>query len=263
LRRALVFTVVPGQDAELDTYRRLAGEQRVDGVFLTDLRVGDPRPELVAGLGLPAITLGRPEPRSSDPRVGSVSVDDVPGIRQVVAELVERGHRRIAHVTGPDRYLHVVRRRAAWADALASAGLPPGRCEHTDFSAGDGARATERLLDGRARPTAIVYANDLMAIAGLAVAQRRGISVPEQLSITGFDDTELAHHVQPPLTSVRTDVEGWGRHAAEALLDAIGGDVVQHLELPPACMVRRESVAPPPMPEKRSSTASSPKGKSR
>ena len=244
-QQSLLFTVVPDHDAEVATYQRLAAEQRVDGVLLTDLLVGDPRPALVAELGLPAVTLGRPDPASAHPAVGSVSVDDVAGVREVVDDLIRRGHRHIAHVTGPEQYLHVRRRRDAWAASLEAAGLARGRCLHTDFGAGEGARATELLLATQPRPTAIVFANDVMAIAGLAVMQRHGISVPRDMSITGFDDTELAQHVHPPLTSVRTDVTGWGERAASALLDQVGGGAPHHVELAPARMVARKSVARP------------------
>ena len=182
-----------------------------------------PVPRLVAELGLPAVTLGRPDEASAHPQVGSVSVDDIAGVREVMSGLIAQGHRRIAHVTGPERYLHVRHRRDAWASALQEAGLPNARCVHTDFSAGQGASATRRLLSAtpRNQPTAIVYTNDVMAIAGLAELQRGGKTVPDDISITGFDDTELARHVQPPLTTVRTDVAGWGERAATALLRAV------------------------------------------
>ena len=111
--------------------------------------------------------------------------------------------------------------RARWCTAgpaarrgrppCSAADLPEGPCVEADFSAEAGAAATRELLDLAEPPTAIVYANDLMAIAGLAVAVSRGIDVPGQLSITGYEDTELAAHVQPPLTTVSTDVIGWGR----------------------------------------------------
>jgi DNA-binding LacI/PurR family transcriptional regulator len=244
-QQSLLFTVVPDHDAEVATYQRLAAEQRVDGVLLTDLLVGDPRPALVAELGLPAVTLGQPDAASAHAAVGSVSVDDVAGVREVVDDLVRLGHRHIAHVTGPEQYLHVRRRRDAWAASLEAADLPRGRCLHTDFGAGEGARATELLMTTRPQPTAIVFANDVMAIAGLAVMQRHSIAVPRDMSITGFDDTELVQHVHPPLTSVRTDVTGWGERAASALLEQIAGGAPQHIELAPARMIARDSVARP------------------
>ena len=142
-RQSLLFTVVPDHATEIATYRRLAGEQRVDGVLLTDLRAADPRPALMAELGLPAITLGRPDADGAHPQIGSVSVDDVAGVREVVEALLAMGHRRIAHVTGPDDYLHVRHRRDAWAQALSAPGCAEAAAS-TPTSAPDRARAPPR-----------------------------------------------------------------------------------------------------------------------
>ncbi|WP_338090633.1 LacI family DNA-binding transcriptional regulator [Planosporangium thailandense] len=241
-QEALVLQVVPGREAEEDSYRRLAADGRVDGVFLTDLRVDDPRIALLEQISLPAVTLGRPDVDSTFP---AVVVDERSGIAAAVAHLVALGHERIAHVAGPAHFLHGATRRAAWERTLVDAGLPPGRCLVADFSAAGGARATRELLDTGEPPTAIVYANDLMATAGLAVAMERGIDVPGQLSITGFDDTEIAAHLRPPLTTVRTDAFGWGKVAARTLLDLIDGKPGADVEMPPAQLVVRASTAPP------------------
>jgi len=173
-------------------------------------------------------------------------VDDRPGIAAAVRHLVGLGHRRIAHVAGPARFLHGSVRRRAWEQALADAGLPATAVVEADFSAAGGAHATRLLLTSGDRPTAIVYANDLMAIAGLSVASEYGIAVPAQLSVTGFDNIDLAAHVTPPLTSVRTDPYVWGRAAADALLDLIAGEPVEDVPVSPAQLVVRASTAPPP-----------------
>lgn len=240
--QALVLQVVPESDEE-DGYRRLAGNGRVDGVFLLDLRVADPRIALLQELGMPAVTIARPDGPSGLP---ALLVDDRPGITAAVRHLVELGHRRIAHVAGPAHFLHGVVRRQAWEQALADAGLPATTVVESDFSAAGGAQATRELLARAEKPTAIVYANDLMAIAGLSVALEFGIAVPAQLSVTGFDNTDLAGYVTPPLTSVRTDPYGWGRTAAEALLDLIAGNTVDDIPVPPAQLVVRASTAAPP-----------------
>ena len=146
----------------------------------------------------------------------AVGVDDSPGIAAAVEHLVALGHTRIAHVSGPAEMVHGRSRRDAWAPPCARPACPRARASRPTSPPRRGAAATRELLDLAEPPTAIVYANDLMAIAGLAVAARRGIDVPGQLSVTGYDDTELAAHVQPSLTSVRTDVIGWGRAAAAA-----------------------------------------------
>ncbi len=237
---ALLLMVAEHDDEH--TYRTLAREGRVDGVLVTDLRVDDPRPALLAELGLPSVVVAPPQ----DASVATLGVDDAPGIRAAVEHLISLGHTRIAHVGGPVTMVHGRSRRAAWADALTAAGLPDGDSVEADFSARSGAEATHVLLDLPVPPTAIVYANDLMATAGLSVAIGRGLSVPGDLSVTGFDDIELSEHLQPPLTSVATDVVAWGRAAATQLLALIHGTEPPEVELPSARLVVRGSTAPPP-----------------
>src|SRR3954454_18318177 len=183
---ALLLMVAEHDDA--GTYRRLAKEGRVDGVLVTDLQIDDPRPALLAELGLPAVIVG---PALEDAFWPSVGVDDAPGITAAVEHLVAAGHRRVAHVSGPRSMIHSHTRSKAWAEALADAGLAADLCVEGDFSAESGALATRGLLDLPEPPTAIVYANDLMAMAGMSLALSRGISVPGDLSVTGYDDTEI------------------------------------------------------------------------
>ena len=95
----------------------------------------------------------------------------------------------------------------------------------------------------------MVYANDLMAIAGAALAAGRGLDVPTDLSVTGFDDTEVAAHLRPALTTIRTDAFGWGRAAADRLTRLVGGTETIKPDLnqtmPPPRLVVRDSTAPP------------------
>ena len=242
---ALLLQVVPEHEVEHETYRRLSKEGRVDGVFVTDLYVDDARPALLAEIGMPAVIVGPALPEAFWPAVG---VDDAPGIAAAVEHLVALGHTRIAHVAGPLEMVHGLSRRTAWATALQQAGLPEGPSIESDFSAEAGAAATRELLDLAEPPTAIVYASDLMAIAGLSVAASRGIGVPGQLSITGYEDTELAAHVQPPLTTVCSDVIGWGRAAARRLLELVDQREATDVDLPPPSLVVRESTGPAPHP---------------
>ena len=241
--QALVLQVVtPGED-EAAGYRRLAQDGRVDGVFLSDLRHEDPRIELLTSLGLPAVTLNRPEGSSPFP---AVCLDDRPGTIEVVEHLLALGHRRIAHVAGPSAFVHATARSTAFVSALAAAGLKPAGIEESDFTAAGGIEATRRLLALPDRPTAIVYANDRMAIAGLGAAQQAGLSVPDDLSIAGFDDSELAEFVHPGLTTVRADPFSFGSVAADTLNQLIDGDAdVSDVELPPARLIIRRSTATP------------------
>ena len=129
--------------------------------------------------------------------------------------------------------------------AVSDAGLPSGPCITADFSAQGGAHATNQLLDLDEPPTAIVFANDLMAIAGMSTAISRGVQVPSHLSVTGFDDAPLSAYIQPALTTVRTDVVGWGRAAAQQLLAVIDSEISSDIDLPAPEFVIRASTAPP------------------
>ena len=241
--QSLVLQVVPDLEAETEGYRRFAGEARVDGVFLSDLRHGDTRLGLLDEVGLPAVTLNRPDVTSPFP---AVCLDDRPGIAAAATHLLQLGHTRIAHVAGTAEFLHGTGRRTALEETLAAAGLAPGPVIESDFTAAGGAAATRELLDLADPPTAIVYANDLMAVAGMAVAQERGFAVPERLSVTGFDDTELAAYTHPALTTVRTNAFVWGQAAARVLLDLVAGDPAEDTELAPGELVVRGSTGPPP-----------------
>lgn len=240
---ALLLQVVPENDEGHASYRRLADQGRVDGVLVTDLHVDDTRPALLAEVGLPAVIVGPDLGEAFWPAVG---LDDGPGVAAVMDHLLSLGHTRVAHVGGPDVMVHGRSRREAWASSLEAAGLTPGPFVEADFSAEAGAAATRQLLDLADPPTAIVYANDLMAVAGLAVAVSRGIDVPGRLSIAGFDDTELSAHLQPPLTTVTTDVIGWGRAAATRLLELIEQLEPTKVDLDPPRLVVRGSTGPAP-----------------
>jgi len=239
----LTVRLVGDEDAEAKAYQELARTGRVDGVFVTDLRARDPRPALLAGLGLPAVTLNRPDVPSTAP---AVCVDDGRAVREGVERLVQLGHRRIGHVGGPGKYLHAAHRRQVWADVLRRSGLPKGPFAEADFSASGGATATQDMLDATGRPTAILYASDLMAVAGMSVAQQHGLRIPQDLSVVGFDDGEISAHLPAPLATVRTDAYGWGQAAASALQACVVGEDVGDIQLPAAQFVPRGSIGPAP-----------------
>jgi len=238
---ALVLQVVD-PETEAASYRRLAHEGRVDGVLLTDLRVNDPRFDWVSALDLPAVAVGRPSPGCPFPWL---ETGDREGVRQAVRHLVALGHRRIAHVGGAPGYVHSVARRRAWEDELRANGLEPELFVVGDFTGLGGAAATRQLLEGSPRPTAIVYANDLMAIAGMAAAVDAGLALPDQLSIVGVDDIPLAAHVRPALTTVRQDAADWGRAAARSLVALVDGQSLPAVTLAPVTFVERSSTSAP------------------
>jgi DNA-binding LacI/PurR family transcriptional regulator len=240
---ALVLQVVDGDpETEAASYRRLAHEGRVDGMLLTDLRVDDPRFAWLTELQMPAVAVGRLTPDCPFPWLDT---NDRDGVRQAVRHLIALGHRRIAHVGGAPGYVHSAARRRAWADEMRANSLEPRLFVEGDFTGDGGSRATRNLLALRPRPTAIVYANDLMAIAGMSVAIDAGLSLPDQLSVIGIDDIPLAAHVRPALTTVRQDATAWGRAAARSLVALIDGEPLPAVALPPSTLVERASTGVP------------------
>lgn len=242
---ALVLQVVDSEQSERDAYVRFAHEARVDGVFLTDLRTTDMRPAELDALGTPYVLVGptTPDGTGLDP----IGVDDAAGIRRAVRHLYALGHRRIAHVAGAHGYVHSSVRREAWVSEMAALGLEPGPIVDADFTGASGARATHELLDLASPPTAIVYANDLMAIAGMSAAADRGMRVPADLSIVGFDDIPLAPYIVPPLTTVRQDVFSWGALCARTLVAIVEGTTPASTPLPPVEFVVRGSTGRAPI----------------
>ncbi|GAB3576612.1 LacI family DNA-binding transcriptional regulator [Leifsonia lichenia] len=237
----LVLTVVPDEEAERRAYTRLAADKRVDGFLLTDLLADDARIPLIDGLGMQAVSLGEPTNRTPFP---VISRDYDTGIDELVAHLVDLGHRKIVHVSGDERMLHGRKRRERYEHAMIAAGLRPVVVP-TDFSPEQGAAATKALLDGADRPTAIIYGNDPMAIAGMGVAHERGLRLPHDLSITGLDGSQIGTYVYPSLTTLDNDPTGWGIAAATALLRLVENDEPADVALPPARLVVRASTAAP------------------
>ncbi|WP_412847377.1 LacI family DNA-binding transcriptional regulator [Cellulosimicrobium sp. SH8] len=239
---ALVLQVVGDAHTERAAYERFARESRVDGVFLTDVRVADERPRHLADLGLSSVVVA---PTSASTNAGEVVVgmDDASGVRRAVHHLYALGHRRIGHVMGAAGYVHTEARKQAWSQALEELGLPDGAIATADFTGGSGTRATHELLDLQRPPSAIVYGNDLMAIAGISAATDRGIRVPDDLSVVGFDDIPLAPYIVPPLTTIRQNVVAWGTAAAETLIASVEGREAHPIDLPSVEFVVRGSTA--------------------
>ncbi len=239
----LLVRLVPDETAETQAYRELAETGRVDGVFVTDLRTDDVRPQLLDSLGLPAVTLNRANGRST---ATAVCVDDGPAVGEAVRHLAEMGHTTIGHISGPTRYLHAEHRRTVWAQSLRALGLPEGPYLQSDFSAAGGAAATRAMFERPTPPTAILYGNDLMAVAGISAARQRGVRVPDDLSVVGFDDSELSAYLTAPLTTVRTDAYSWGKAAGTAMLAKVDGRRLDDIHLPAARFIVRASAGPAP-----------------
>lgn len=239
---ALTLQVVSDQDAELAVYRRWWGERRVDGVLVCDLRTDDRRVPALEQMGLPAVVIGGPGGTGG---LASVWVDDAAALVETVEYLYALGHRRIARVGGLPDLLHTAIRTTAFAEVCDRLGLTGAVTVPSDYTGEEGARATRRLLSSAGRPTAVIYDNDVMAIAGLSVAQEMGLAVPGDLSIVAWDDSPLCQLVHPPLTALGRDIPAYGAHAARQLLAVIGGARADTVQDEAAHLTPRGSTAPP------------------
>jgi len=219
-------------------------EKRCDGLILAALAQTDS--ELLRKMRIPAVLLDR---APHDLLTDVVGVDNVAGGRLAAQHLLALGRRRIGCIGGPDDIEISRERIAGVAQALAEHGgtLDPQRCRSADFTSAGGYRAALSLFDlpQYQRPDALFCCNDLMAIGALRAAAERGIDVPRQLAVVGFDDIDLASFVHPPLTSVAQNTRELGRLTAQCLLRRIADPAIalqQHV-VAPELHVRGSSVA--------------------
>jgi DNA-binding LacI/PurR family transcriptional regulator len=235
---SIVLHVVPEQDAEVETYRRWADRQLVDAVLVVNLVEGDRRPAVLEELGLPFLLVGT----GGETRFPAVRTDDAGAERAALAHLRGLGHRRIARVTGPARLLHTQARTAALLEDSRLAGVEPIFLEG-DYSNEAGTALTRRLLSLPDPPTAIIYDNDVMAVAGLRAAQDLGVVVPDQLSLVAWDDSTLCRLAFPALTTMSVDVHEYGVRVARSTFEVMDGVPVSERWSPTARLMARGTTA--------------------
>lgn len=242
-RVALLLQVVEDHEAAIEAMRLAWAERRIDGIVVTDLWTEDSRIPVLTELRIPAVLAGPPRAAA---RLGTVWKDDAAAVEASVDYLVALGHRTIARVAGLPALEHTQVRIAAFREAMARQGLAEPPIIETDYSAEEGAQATRTLLSRRDRPTAILYDNDVMAVAALNVAQEMGISVPGELSIAAGDDSQLCVLVRPGLTALSWDIQAFGRNTARVLMEMIDGGPPRSFEQSTARLLVRASTGPPP-----------------
>jgi DNA-binding LacI/PurR family transcriptional regulator len=230
-------------DQEIQTYRRWWGERRIDGVILLDERYRDPRIPPIAQLEIPAVLCGGP---LKDWKMPALWTDHGADAEVAVEHLHALGHRRIAHVSGPMEFVHERARRRGVRRAAARRGMEVTTVEgaYTGPSAG---RHTKALMSGPAaeRPTALVFGSDVMAASGLTAAAELGLSVPADVSVLSWDDSQLATLMRPSVTALRRDNIGYGELAGTCLMDLLQGRNRGAVQLPASQLVVRDSTAAP------------------
>jgi len=227
-----------GAKAISDAVRHLT-DQGADGMIVIVPHDGTLQVLEGLNLDLPVIVVGG----AGEGRLSGAMVDQKLGARMAVAHLISLGHQQIGHVSGPLDWVDGKARVDGWREELAEAGLPDDLLVEGDWSAGSGYRIGQQLAEQRSA-TAVFVSNDQMALGLLRAFGEKGIRVPEDVSLVGFDDQPESAYFMPPLTTVRQDFEELGRRCVDAMVGEIeqGADVSGVVVTPE--LVVRESTGP-------------------
>ena len=213
-----------------EAYISLVREKHTDGIILSGPRSDDQQLPRLKAESFPAVLLGQ-LPGSDIP---FVDVDNVGAARQAVNHLLGRGHRRIGMITNaPLAYTAARDRLLGYRQALEEAGLAFDErlVRYGDFREESGRVAMCELLGLAERPTAVFVASDLVAFGALVATKERGLTIPDEIALVGFDDVQLAHYVDPPLTTVRLPAYELGYEAAALLTELVSGGPVEEREV--------------------------------
>ncbi|MBO9641870.1 MULTISPECIES: LacI family DNA-binding transcriptional regulator [Pseudacidovorax] len=219
--------------------------QQIDGLVMAIALREDPLIDFVRDSGMHAVMVNRADESGRLPAAVS---DDRLAMKLAVDHLVALGHRRIAHLAGPQTVPTGVGRRQGVEQALRDHRLPPPRIVECDsYSREAGQQAMRALLEGEGeRPEAVVCCNDLVALGAYDVLRAAGLRIPQDISITGHNDMPLVDMVDPPLTTIRLPHRELGWQAAEMLFQAIEGQALlaSTVVLRPELVVRASTAAP-------------------
>lgn len=245
--------LLPTRPHEAETgsqsYVRRLRARRVAGTIMVACPPDDVRIQALLEARLPTVFI---DAVAAGPYATWVTSENHEGAQAVTGHLIDLGHRRIARITGTESDPSGGERLRGIRAALAAAGIPedPGLHRRSDWSTEGAYQAANDLLDARPDLTAIVAESDMMAIGVLRALHEHGLRVPQDVSLTGFDDIDLAAYALPALTTVRQDTDAMGAGAVKALLEFVGGGpgATGRAPLPlrlPTELVVRNSTAPP------------------
>lgn len=229
-------------------YVRLLAEQGVRGILITPMSTTKERLRQLQDLGIPSVLLD-----SKSTRHASVGVDNISGGRQAVRHLLEMGHRRIAFLNGPEKLQQCRHRLKGAVEAVTAFGLDPHEALSVvtlpAMTADDGQRGMAEALAASPPPTAVFCINDIVALGAMRELRSRGLAIPGDMAVVGYDDVAFASELMTPLTSVRQPMRQLGWAAADILLSH--PDKATHALFRPELIVRASSDLvrlPPPRP---------------
>jgi DNA-binding LacI/PurR family transcriptional regulator len=239
---SVLLLVVPDLDAELATYRRWAAEGTVAAVVVVNLVHDDERPAELATIGLPAVLAGR---YAGPAAFTSVVTDDAGAMTAAMELLHSLGHRIIGRVSGPAELVHTAERSTAMRESGRRLGLDV-RIVEADYSADRGASGARELLAVAEPPTAVIFDNDVMAVAAEADLVRAGVQVPRQVSLLACDDSALCELAVPPLSAMSSDVHDHGVAVGRAVREVLTGAPRREHLGPASRILSRDSTGPAP-----------------
>jgi len=238
----LVLLMPQGRRDE-ERVERYLGAGHSDGVLLISLHGSDPLPAGLRRHGIPTVIGGRPPTEG----LTYVDVDNRGGAAAAVGHLLDIGRRRIATIAGPQDMAAGADRLAGYRERLAGAGHPADEAlvEVGDFTHDGGRTAMERLLDRAPALDAVFVASDLMAVGAVGALRASGRSIPADVAVVGFDDSQLAATTEPRMSSVRQPIEEMGREMTRLLLEEIRnpGQAARRVILDTKLVVRGSSAS--------------------
>jgi DNA-binding LacI/PurR family transcriptional regulator len=230
-------------DVDRETsYFNAAAQQWVDGMIFIPAMGKLGRVDILETAGIPSVAIDRIPDNYSGP---AVMLDNIQAGRLAGEHLVDLGHRHIAHIGGPLQLRLARERLAGFQQALAARGVEPGSCaiEEGKFNCETGYQAMQRLLEYQSRPTAVFAANDLMAIGAMRAVDEAGLRVPDDISVIGVDDIQVANFQTPPLTTIRQPFIQLATFSVQLLLDILAGKELaqSQIVIDPVLIVRQST----------------------
>jgi LacI family transcriptional regulator len=245
---AVLISTNPATDHDPAAYDRILRSQTAAGAIIASAAINDPNVARMVGNGLPVVLIGR---FPHLPQAVSVGMDDVAGAETATRHLIAgHGLRRIGHISGPLEHQTALDRYEGFRAAIAASAEPCAQSLAVgDFSEESGRACAAQLLDGMPGLEAIFAANDEMAYGALLELRARGLRVPEDVALVGYDDFGVSRLTTPAITTVRVPAEELGRMAARRLFGLIDGEnaPITHQTVPIE-LVARESCGRHPHP---------------
>lgn len=224
---------------EIEQISRL-GDRHVDGLILMTNKPDDGTLAAFIEKHANIVLLDEDVPGFSGPRI---FVENAEGAYQATRFLIEAGHRRIAHIGGPADLMSTIERQSGFMRAMDEAGLEPTHILLGSYTSEFGVAAMKDILDSPERPTGLFAGSDFVAIGAMQHIGERGLRVPDDISLVGFDDMPFAGLLAPPLTTIRQPVQELGRKAFQALFAVMNEQPLPDLGRLPTTLVERQSVA--------------------